>query len=451
MIGRIIGFGLLLCSQAYAGQPLAQRFSRDVLYQEQAQQALLAVALDTAIYAASASDFRDLRLIDSHDVETPYWLQKIGGSKVVIKRLAVRGAKPKLEKSGEDGIIVTVDLEKDESAHVDGLSVVTSQRDFEYALQVQGSEDGKNWQPLLQNGMIYDYSRFMNFGNRDIELPGNSYRHFKIIVAKAVDTQVAELLEMTRSLQQGRELQRDEKIDMRSKPLHSERIELWHNQTETVAENERRFDYPVADFEVSRDADKQITQIEINAQFLPLHGLELNFATANFSRYAEVQVPFKQGIETRISTIASGKLEALHFKDFAREQTTLHFPEQRRQTYRVVIHDQDNPPLQFDGVTGIGPGYQMLFLPQPGQTYQLRYGAETAEMPHYDIAAIQELLRRGYQSLPAGLGPETAIAAEQAGFDLARLLDSDAFLAVVMTLMVMVLGWSLYRVGKRVG
>ena len=451
MIGKIISFGFLLFSHAYAGEPLAQRFSRDVVYQEQAQQVLLAVPLDTAVYAASATDFRDLRLIDSHDVETPYWLQKIGGSRAVIKRLAVRSAKPKLEKSGEDGIIVTVDLEKDESAHVDGLTVVTSQRDFEYALQVQGSEDGQNWRPLLQNGMIYDYSRFMNFGNRDIELPGNAYKHFKIIVAKAVQTQVAELLEMTRSLQQGQELQRDEKIDMRSKPLHIERIELWHNETETVAENERRFDYPIADFSVSRDADKQITQIDINAQLLPLNGFELKVATPNFSRFAEVQVPFKQGIETRIRTIGSGTLEALHFKDFVREQTALHFPEQRRQQYLIVIHDQDNPPLQVDGVSGIGLGYQLLFLPQPGQTYQLRYGAETAEMPHYDIAPIQELLRRGYQSLPASLGPETAIAAQQAGFDLAKLLDSDAFLVAVMIVMVMVLGWSLYRIGKRVG
>lgn len=451
MIGKIIGFVFLLCGQAGAVDALAYRFGRDVVYQEQTQQVLLAVPLDAAVYAASAADFRDLRLIDNDNQETPYWLQKIGGSKTVIKRLAVRSSKPKLQKSGEDGIIVTLELDKDELAHVDGFTVVTSQRDFEYQLQVQGSEDGSNWQSLLEQGMIYDYSRFMNFGNRDIELPDNRYKHFKIIVAKAVDTQVAELLEMTRSLQQGQELQRDEKIDLRKQPLHIDRIELWRNETETVAVNERRFEYPITDFKVSQDPDKQTTLIDINAQLLPLNGLELKFGNANFSRRAEVQVPVKQGIETRMQTIAGAQLEALHFKDFQREQSILRFSEGRRQAYRIVIQNQDNPPLQVDAVTGIGPGYQMLFLPQSGITYRVRYGAEKAEMPRYDTAPIQELLRRGYQSQDASLGPESGVAEEKGAFDLAELLNSDGFLAVVLTVMVAVLGWSLFRVSKKIG
>ena len=450
MIGKVLGIGLLLCTEANAGEALAYRFSRDVLITGQTQQALLAVPLDAAVYAASASDFRDLRLVDSQNVETPFWLQKIGGSKTVTKRLPVHAKQPKLKKNGEDGIIITLELEPDEVANVDGLTVVTKQRDFEYAIEVQGSEDGQNWQPLVDNAVIYDYSRFMTFGNRDIELPGNNYRYFKLTVAKAVDTQESALVELTRSLEEGQELQRKEKIDLRNQPLHIERIEFWHEDTETIVENEQRFNYPLANYAVSRNNEKKVTLVDIDAQFLPLTGFELDVETPNFSRHADIQVPVRQGIETSMSTIASGNIEALHFKDFKREQTTLYFPEQRRQRYRIVIDDQDNPPLKISSVQGVGPGYQLLFLPQNHQAYQLRYGADNAEMPQYDTAPIQELLRNGYQPVIARLGPEVKSTDIGESFDIFQLLNSNVFLGLVILVMVLVLGWSLYRVSKRI-
>ncbi|MGR8930161.1 MAG: hypothetical protein ACU836_05920 [Gammaproteobacteria bacterium] len=442
---------LCLCwyGQAHAGE-LVQRFNREVIYEAQAAQVLLAVPFDEALYANSALDFSDLRLVDSNNVETPYWLQKIAGSKTVMNRLPVLSEKPKLTKTGEDGIAVTLNLQKDESAYADGFTVVTNQHDFEYELQVQGSEDGENWHTLVDQGVIYDYSRYMNYGNRDIALPGNSDRYFKITVSKAVHTQVAEMLEMTRSLQGGQELQRDEKIDLRNQPLHIDRIELWRNETETVAENEHRFAYPLAGFKVNSDTEKKLTQIDIDAALLPLNGFQLTISTSNFSRDAEVQILQKHGIETHFSTVGQAQLEALHFKDFKREQTSLYFPEQRRQYYRLMIHDQDNPPLNIDDVKGIGPGYQLLFLPQPWQSYELRYGAENADRPHYDIAPIQELLRKGFQTTPASLGAVSNYAEKEGGFDLLEVLNSDWFLSMVIGVMVLVLGWSLYRVGKRV-
>lgn len=446
MIGKIIGLAFLLVGQAQAEPSF--RYSRDVLFEAQAQQALLAVALDPAVYAGSAVDFSDLRLFDDQQQETPYWLTKIAGSKTLVKRLPVSGTAPKLEKSAADGIVVTLSLDKDESAQVDGLTVVTAQHDFEFALTVQGSEDGLQWQPLLEQAMIYDYSRFMNFGKRDIALPKNQCRHFKIIVAKAVHTQVAALLEMTRSLQQGQELQRDEKIDLYNQALHIERIDLWRNESETVAEKQQRFDYPISDYQISRDAEQQLTQIDFDARLLPLNGLQLKFAPANFNRRAELQIPYRRGMENGMRTIAEGQLQAINFQDLQREQTVLNFSEQRRRDYRIVIRDRDNPPLQVDALIGVGPGYQILFLPQPGRHYRLVYAAENMETPRYDTAPIQELLRRGYQTQPAELGEELSADIPQQAFDWMTVLNSDEFLAGVLVVMVGVLGWSLYRVAQ---
>ena len=407
MIAKIVLFASLFLTQAFAADLSNYRFNRPIVHPDNAGQTLLAVALDSPVYNNSASDFRDLRLTDQDGVETPYLLQKSASRKTVLQRLSSRSTTQALQKIDDDGIVITISLDKD-AANADGLSVVTAQRDFEYSLQIHGSADGKDWQLMVNNTTIYDYSRYMAVGNRDIVLPVNSYRHFKIVVAKASQTRTAELLELTRTLRGAEEQQRSEKVDLYKEPLHIERIDFWHNQSETLPEAEQQFDYPVAAFKISQDAEHKTSLIDIDTQRQPLTGFKLQTVTANFNRNAEVQIPLQHGIETRMQSIGSATLEALHFQDINHEQSTVPFPEQRQPHYRIVIHDQDNPPLEIASVSGVGNGYQLLFLPQPGKSYQLHYGSDKVDPPRYDTAPIQELLRRGYQSTAAALGPEAA-------------------------------------------
>jgi hypothetical protein len=148
--------------------------------------------------------------------------------------------------------------------------------------------------------------------------------------------------------------------------------------------------------------------------------------------------------------IGSATLESLHFRDINRDQTSVSFPEQRQDHYRIVIRNRDNPPLEITAITGRGNGYNLLFLPLQGKNYSVRYGAEKAEQPSYDTAPIRELLRRGYKSVSVPLGSETSAAPVPETVDIAKLLNSKFFLGAVVTLMVAVLAWSLVRVGKRI-
>lgn len=438
----------LLLPGVLAADDSVFRFSRDVINPDNSQQSLLALPLDTTVYAATNADFSDLRVRDNAGVETPFLLQKIAGRKAVIKRIPSHGETPSLQKQGEDGIVINLALKPD-AANIDGLSVVTEQRDFEYVLAVQGSEDGRNWHVLVDNALIYDYSRFMPVSNRDVVLPANNDRYFKITVASAIESREAEWLELSRTLHSDAELQRTEKTGIRRQPLHIERIELWHNQTETVAYAEQVFDYPISTFSVSQDTEQKTTWIDIHTEHQPLSGFKLMSATPNYNRQAEVFITQKRGVETQLQSVARGSLQSLHFKGLNREDNRLDFAERRRTDYRIAIYNQDNPPLALENIIGTGPGYQLLFLALPGQNYQLQYGSNTAELPRYDTAAVQTLLSNGYQPVIAGLGPEIAIASRQAGFDAFELLNSPWFLGLAIGLMVLVLGWSLFRVSQR--
>ncbi|MGZ8906640.1 MAG: DUF3999 family protein [Methylobacter sp.] len=449
MLAKILLLVCLLSAQSHA-EATAYRFSRAVVRQDDGSQALLVVTLDDAVYAASTDGFYDLRLSDQNGVETPYLLQKIADRKTAIRRVASPSETLDLQKTGADSISITASLAKD-AVDADGLSIITEQHDFEYTLQIHGSDDNKAWQLLADNAVIYDYSRYMAIDKHDIALPPNRYRYFKIIVEKAGQTRTDELLELTRTLRGNEELQRSETSRLHNEPLHIERITFWHEETVTLPESERQFDYPVSAFKITQDTEHKTSLIDIDTARQPLTGFSLQSKTANFSRPAQVQIPRPYGNESPLQSLADATLKALHFNGINREQTTVTFPEQRQSRYRIVIDNQDNPPLEIDAVIGIGHGYQLLFLPQAGNHYRLQYGVDKAAAPHYDTAAIRELLRLGYAGTAAALGPEVPAALVADKPDIGLLLDSRLLLGIVITLMVLVLTWSLYRLGKRVG
>ncbi|WP_404359261.1 hypothetical protein [Methylotuvimicrobium sp. KM1] len=450
MIAKILLFAGLLSPVVWAGDFMGYRFNRSVVWQDDGGQSLLGVTLDDSIYNAAGDDYRDLRIKDRNGVEIPYLMQKIAGSKRVVSRHAIDSVIESFNKIGEEGIVVTAKLDKG-AVNADGLTIVTQQRDFEYGLQIHGSADGLEWHLLVENAPIYDYSRYIAVDQRDVELPANQYRHFKITVDKAAQTHLANLTELTRLLEDGEELQRSERRGLHYEALRIERIDFWHKQSETVPEEAKSFDYAVEDFAVSQDDELKTTVIDIKTQRQPLTGFVVKTGTLNFSRNAEVQILLQHGIESRWQTIGSATLEALNFQDISHEQSRIGFSEQRRPNYRIVIYNQDSPPLDIIGVNGVGNGYRLLFLSEPGNRYRLYYGNDKAESARYDTAPILELLRRGYPSIAAELDAEVASEAIDLPPDMSELLNSRWFLVGAIGIMLVVLAWSLYRVGKRVG
>jgi len=142
----------------------------------------------------------------------------------------------------------------------------------------------------------------------------------------------------------------------------------------------------------------------------------------------------------------------LNFRDVSREQTTIPFTEQRHTAYRIVINNQDNPPLPITGIRATGNEYALKFLPVKGAAYRVYYGSEHAAPPHYEVAPVLELLRQGFHATDVALGPQSESAAMKvnAGYDWVALLNSQFFLGLAITLMVPALAWALFRAAKRI-
>src|SRR5262249_28357680 len=121
---------------------------------------ILGVPLDSEIYAATRDGYPDLRIVDDRGDEVPYLLEPVGRRRTTQVREHCAGKVVSLRvDEGKALEIVTALDEKAPSAT--GLTIRTPLTDYEHRVRVFGSRTGGDWKPVMSDGLIFDYSRFM--------------------------------------------------------------------------------------------------------------------------------------------------------------------------------------------------------------------------------------------------------------------------------------------------
>jgi len=73
---------------------------------------------------------------------------------------------------------------------------------------------------------------------------------------------------------------------------------------------------------------------------------------------------------------------------FVGKSLVITYPETTYRYLRLVIHDEDSPPLTVREVNVWGLWRRMVFAAEPQQSYKLYYGNTEARQPSYDIERI---------------------------------------------------------------
>jgi hypothetical protein len=442
---------LAATAPACAAAPSAFRYSRLIEWPDSGREALLSATLDEPVYAVARDDYADLRVFDEKGAETPFLLEKIFESRREIARERTRGKAVSLRPTGANGIEAVLRLEAN-APPATMLSLLTPMTNHEHRVQVFGARDGKAWTPLVGDALVFDYSRYMDVSNRDIPLPQNAYRWFKLRIEEADQTRESPWLALNRKNREGDLIERGEWINVEKIPFRIDGVEFWGEAERATPPTEKKLAYSIKSFAAHRDSERKLTLIEIETFRPPLTRLSLQTSSRNFSRKATLQIPEMRGMETRMRDIAEATLQSLSFRGFEREQAALSFPGRRQGKYRVTIRDEDNPPLDIADVKAEGDAYRLAFLATPGKTYTLHYGAERIEPAHYETSPLLETLRREYRFEEARLGPERAAPERPAETrpNIAKILNDERFLGAVMSLAAAVLIWALVKAGKRV-
>jgi hypothetical protein len=431
-----------------AEEPGRFRFWRDMDRGPAKEEEILAFTLDSDLYAATRDGLPDLRILDDAEAEAPYQIEPDVEYREERTRHSGSTEVVSLREEG-NAIEVRVRLPKDSPA-AEGFSFFTPQVNYERKVRAFGSDDGTNWSPLGSDGIIFDYSRYMDVSNRDVALPSNSFRQFKIVVEDVTDEKESPYKELTRSFRGGKEEERKESTTLLRRIFRIDRIEFFRHTVQQHVKKAKTADYPTAEFTKETDAQKKQTILHLRTRREPLTGFTLQTTSRNFNRRAVVEVPVVRGATTEWSRIGEATLSNFRFRSFHREQLTVVFPEHRREEYRIVIHNEDNPPLDVAGVKAAGNVYRAVFLAQEAANYRVFYGSESAESPKYEAGTILATLRQTYQPTPVRLGAQVDNAAfgGEPDFTLRNLLNNWFFLGAVICLMVVVLAWGLFRAGR---
>ncbi|MCY2992518.1 MAG: DUF3999 family protein [Planctomycetota bacterium] len=447
--------GLIVClliglgTPAGAETPVRFRFWKPLDRGPSQDEEIVACILDSAIYAATRAGFPDLRVVDEAEGEVPYQLEPDMEFREERTRQPFATEVVSLHEDG-NAIEVRVRLPK-KSPSADGLNFTTPQADYERKVQVFGSADGADWKPLVTDCVIFDYSRYMDVSNREIVLPANDFREFKLLIGEVTDEKESPYKELTRTFRGGKEDERVERTTVQRRTFRIDRIGAWGTVTQQRVRKARTAAYSVAGFEAQEDSAKKQTLLAIRTRREPLTSFTLETPSRNFSRRVTLEIPVVQGVKTEWREIGNATVSNFGFRNYHRERLQTEFPEQREAQYRLVIHNEDNPPLEITGVKAEGHVHRVVWLAQKAKVYRVFYGSETAETPKYEAATVLAALRsEEFQPVAAKLGVEAENASFSGEPDVAvrKLLDNWVFLGGVIGLMVIALGWSLFRAGR---
>ncbi len=438
------------CGALLAEEPVLQ-LRKPVLLPELAEETLVAVPLDSEVYAATQEDLDDLRVRDREGRTVPFLLRRVPVTGSRVEQTVWTPQQRTVRPLEDGGLEITVELEDEEDRPLpNGLTLVTPLINFEQRVRVETSVDGTTWEPAADE-VIFDYTQYMDARSVSVPFPSTERRFFRITIDDVTAEQQSRLLELTRTLQGDEETQRTERLTIDRRPFRIDRIEFWRKRQRAAASGAVRSEYPVESVSASEDEEAQRTIVEVTTRREPLTLFRLQSPSRHFSRRAEVQVESVDGARPAWRTIGEATLSRIDFQSLQQEQLEVRFPETRAERYRIVIDNRDSPPLEVSGVTAEGTVYEVLFFAEGDGEFTLAYSDERAAAPQYDVAAIQTVLQSGIEPQVAALGAEQA--APEAGprpTTLADLINNPALLISVVVVLLLALGWGLYQAVQRV-
>ena len=449
---RSMKFILILCvlipRTSSATEPQF-RFRKDIDRRAAPGEDLLAAVLDSEVYAATRDGYADLRIHDEGGAEVPYLLEQASQRQTEHVREGCPSEVVSLRDVNGKYLEIIVKL-RDKVPSAGGLTVVTPLTNYEHRLKVFGSRDDHGWSPLVTDGLIFDYTRYMDVRNGNVSLPANDFRRFKLEIEQVLDQRESPFLELTERSQDGRKEPRIEVSEIERRPFRIDRIDLWRTVEKQSALKPRQTSNPIQALQIEQDVKEKVTRINVWSYREPLTGFTLETPSRNFSRVVKVLVPVTEGVRTDWQEVGRGTVHRFQFRGFHKEELLVPFAERRSESYQIVIENADNPPLEITSVQAEGNLYRLVFLAAEGRRYRLDYGSDTAQSPRYDTAAVLASLGLGYQPIEVGLGNQVTNPGYRNGTGLGKLLSSSIVLFLALALMIVVLGWVLLRAGKQI-
>lgn len=432
--------------------PVAARTDEELLWRLPVSvetSTLTAVDPDPELWQAVEGNLQRIRIQDQDGHTVPGLIRQLKESETRVRR-------EYLETTMEDPVPLPDNRfefacsVKVQAGPVKGLVFELPMRDFERPVSVWGiAPDGKKTQ-LADHALLADYSRFLDLRNVEVTLPENNFNRFQIVLERAEEEKLLPYRDLIQSRVEGKVTEKTEWVRSLTRPLRIDRIRAYTEKPGLVPGQAREaaLENLIMSQIPSEGTGTQIFELETG--YRPVSALNVSAEELNFSRSVRIRIPVRSPSGESWRTDSTGHLTRIQYRGTLRRETVLRFPEQRVQRLRVEIDSGEQPPLTLRELKASGPVWQILFLAEPSQSYQIRVGETPAS--NQDVTVIQTLLKEGFD--PERIGPRLingTVKDPKSGSRLGRVIQSREFFIFGILLAAGVLGFGLNRAVKGIG
>ncbi len=444
---------VLAAASAMAVQPAQFPLMKDVRPPAGPAGEVAAVIVDADIFDTLDDRMANLRLFDNANREQPFLIRPLISVRTTTfhRDFAAPAPVASFRELPGNRIEVTVNRDPDRHRPVpSALRLESGLRNFEKQVTVSASRDGRTWTVLATHEAIYDYSRFVDIRKDTIWFPPADFTQFRLDISNITEKKDSPLVEIIRQTRGSQVESESEATSFRKEPFRIERIVFVESGTETTRSGTPETnEFAIAGWTVTNDVENRQTAIEFQTRRQPLIALRIGTDDLNFSRVVRIEATDSTDRKTW-QRIGGERISRVHAGAIRQDRLTIPIGgEFRRRFYRVIISNEDNPPLTINKVTAVENRYETLFFPKAGQPYRILYGGEDGVPPRYDIGDV-------LAACPAESAVRWTLGAETKNplFKPARggpALSGKAILTVAVAAMVLVLVILIARLARKIG
>lgn len=348
--------------------------------------------LDADVYAKSARDFSDLRVLDEEGREVPVVVREKTEAEMGERWVATESEVVALDEKEGGAVEIVVRRPEKMDAAIEGISIRTALRDFEKAVVVEGSGDGVTWERLAGPVSIYDYHRYLdNVRSTRIRFGRSDHDQFRIRIEAAVEAVDSPVVKMIRESRSGVPFSETEHVAMQRRSFTMEGIDVLSVETDTLREATVTEQYEVADLEIIHDRDEGTTVATFSSGRVPLWAVVVSTDSKYHDRRVKVEGA-PDGQEPEWVAVAETVIRS-RAEVGGGESYDLRVGGGRRfSRIRVTVENGDSPPLKGLGFTVKGIAHEGVFHRARGSRHRLYYGSEAMKLPDYDIARVLDAL-----------------------------------------------------------
>lgn len=236
---------------------------------------------------------------------------------------------------------------------INAVEIMTDEFNFSRQVEIFGSADGKTWNIVRNDGVIFDLTKNEKFRHTRITFPQTGFRYLALKINNG-----------------------------NTQPFKINGVKVF--QRNVLLSQSYIIQGTIEKHEINTQRQESSIVVRMNTAF-PVDQLVITTPEQNFQRSVEVQIKRDNKVWTRLTYGTIFNLTATNMRE---TRSTIDLPEIVTKEFRLVFKDFDSPPLSVTNVTGYGYRRLLVFKQQSDKRLYLFWGNPLAHSPLYDLAEI---------------------------------------------------------------